>query len=271
MWVYITKRKARAEPASAERLAGFARHLRFKGQNLDKDSAMPRSASFGRSAAFVCLLGGLLCAGAAQAQAIDVRFTGVITGTLGLPGIAVGDTLTGSVSFADGAFAVTSGDGMTESTAYHITTPPLSSSLLTLSNGMTFETGTRPGEHFTEVDLIRDAPNPFPGTNNYAFVLRDLVGPDNPTDAVLLLAVGDTLGTASALFSTPAGDLSLMQPVDWLAAGTINKGEFSVGTSVGLFTITSLAVSAVPEPGTLALLAAGLALVAPAARRRKVA
>ncbi|HEX4235619.1 MAG TPA: PEP-CTERM sorting domain-containing protein [Caldimonas sp.] len=75
------------------------------------------------------------------------------------------------------------------------------------------------------------------------------------------LAVADFLGPASAIFSTPAGDLSLLQPVDWSALGAMNIGQFNSGISSGQFTPTSLdvvAASPAPEPETLALLVAGL-------------
>jgi hypothetical protein len=226
---------------------------------------MPHVASFARrSAAFACLAGGVLFTVVARAQALEVHFTGVLTAVNVVPGAMVGDTVSGSMSFAAGALVTTATDGATYNSASHETTSPLSSAIVTLQNGTVFETGTHAGVQDTGVDLQRDYPNPHPGTNNYALSSGDEFGPDNPTAVLIQLAVADFLGPASSIFSTPDGDLSLLQPVDWFAAGATNIRQFNSGISSGQFTLTSLEVvtaSPVPEPATLALLAAGLLAV----------
>ncbi len=126
--------------------------------------------------------------------------------------------------------------------------------------------------HETSVSLERGYPVPFPGTNLYALSSHDPFGPANPTFTDVTLSVADFLGSSSHIFSTPANDLSLLQPVDWLAAGATTIGQFASGNSNGEFRLTSIevvAVSPVPEPVPLALLAGGIGLVGWTARRRR--
>jgi hypothetical protein len=149
---------------------------------------------------------------------------------------------------------------------------PLSHAQVTFQHGAVIETGTHGSVHETEVSLERGYPLPFAGTNLYALSSHDPFGPDNPTFTDVSLSVADFLGLASHIFSTPASDLSLLQPIDWLAADATTIGQFASGNSNGEFRLTSIdvvTVSAVPEPDTLALLAGGLGLVAWTARRRR--
>jgi hypothetical protein len=173
---------------------------------------------------------------------------------------------------AAGTPIATAGDGATFAFASHDTTTPLSHAMLTFASGTVIETGTHGGVQETRANVERGYPAPHPGTNLYALSSRDLFGPDNPTDTLILLSVADFLGAASHLFASPPGDLSLLQDVDWLAAGATTIGQFGRGNTSGEFTLTSVNVvsaSPVPEPGTLALLSAGLLAVAGRIRRRR--
>jgi hypothetical protein len=59
------------------------------------------------------------------------------------------------------------------------------------------------------------------------------------------LSITDFVGLASLIFSTPAGDLSLMQPIDWLAPGAIGLGQLSTsGDMAAQFRLTSIDVIA---------------------------
>jgi hypothetical protein len=66
------------------------------------------------------------------------------------------------------------------------------------------------------------------------------------------------------IFSTPAGDLSLLQTINWLAPEAIVLGQFSASGNLGAqFRLTSIDVaSPASEPEPLALLVAGLVAVA---------
>ena len=107
---------------------------------------------------------------------------------------------------------------------------------------------------------------PVAGTNIYALTSADEFGPDNPMATFLQLSITDFLGTASQIFSTPAGDLSLLQTINWLAPGAIVLGQFSAsGNLSAQFRLTSIDVvstSPAPEPEPFALLVAGLVAVA---------
>lgn len=225
---------------------------------------------FRRLSAIGCLLCGLLGSGAAWGQALELHFTGVVTDVILIPGTTVGDAVSGSMSFAAGAFVDTSTDGATRASATHETPSPLSHSTITFAGGPVFETGAHPGTQFTSVDLSRGASMPVAGTNIYALTSADEFGPDNPMATSLQLSITDFLGTASQIFSTAAGDLSLLQTIDWLSPGATLLGQFSAsGNLSAQFRLTSVEVvstSPAPEPEPLALLLAGLLAVAGKAR-----
>jgi hypothetical protein len=227
---------------------------------------MSHVAPFTRLSGFACLLCGLLACGAARGQELERHFTGVVTDVLGVPDTIVGDTVSGSMSFAAGALVTTSSDGATQDSATHETTSPLSHATITFSGGPDFETGTHPGTQYTSVDLSRGVSLPFPGTNIYALTSADETGPENAMGVMLQLSVTDFLGSTSQIFSTPAGDLSLLQPVDWLAPGATSLGQLSAsGDMTAQFRLTSVDVvsaSPAPEPATFFLLAAGLVVTA---------
>jgi hypothetical protein len=227
---------------------------------------MPNAVPLIRISAVGCLLCGLFGSGAAWGQALELHFTGVVTDEILIPATMVGDTVSGSMSFAPGALVTTSTDGATHDSATHETTSPLSHATIAFAGGPVFETGVHPGTQYTSVDLSRGVSMPVPGTNIYALASADEFGPDNPMATFLQLSISDSLGTASQIFSTRAGDVSLLQTIDWLAPGASVLGQFSAsGNLSAQFRLTSIDVvstSPAPEPEPFALLVAGLLAVA---------
>jgi len=106
-----------------------------------------------------CLSWGLLGSGAAWGQALELQFTGVVTDEILIPATTVGDTVSGAISLAAGAFVTTS----TYDSATHETPSPLSHSTVAFAGGPVFETGTHAGTQYTSVDLSRGVAMPLGG------------------------------------------------------------------------------------------------------------
>jgi hypothetical protein len=219
----------------------------------------------------VCLLAGGVV-GAAGAQELQVQFTGTLTAVGGVAGASVGDTVAGSVVIDVGALLPTViTNGSTFSTASLFTPatdPPTAHSTFAISSGAGFATGVAGFNHLAAIDLYR---NPVGGYDVYSLSSTDLELPPGLGGASVELSVSDLLGSATAIFPTPPGDLSLLQAVDWFAPGATTEGMFELGDAGGAFAITSLhvgPVAALPEPATLPLLLAGLGCLALVVRRR---
>ena len=220
----------------------------------------------------VALLAGGFVA-AAAAQELQVQFTGTLTTVGGVAGASVGDTVAGNVDIDVAALLptiVTNGSTFSTASLFTPATDPAAArSTLAISSGAGFATGVAGFNHLAAIDLYR---NPVGGYNVYALSSTDLDLPPGVGGASVELSVSDLLGSATAIFETPPGDLSLLQAVDWLAPGATARGMFELGDAGGAFAITSLhvgPVAAVPEPETLPLLLAGLGCLAFVVRRRK--
>jgi len=103
-------------------------------------------------------------------------------------------------------------------------------------------------------------------------------GAHNESYAIDLYTNKGVFGTPSGIFTNKTyvnPDLSVLQPVHWFSAGAGNFGQLlSYNASTGIedqfvpFTLTSLSVSSVPEPGSLTLLGLGLAGLGFSRRKR---
>ena len=217
----------------------------------------------------------LLAAGAvaaATAQEMEVQFTGTLTAVGAVPGANVGDTLAGSLTLDLGALVpatMTNGTTFSAATSSSLDPDPAPGrSSLALSSGTSFATGAAGFNHIAGISLYRNAGT---GDNIYSLSSTDLELPPGLESNSITLTVFDKLGSATGIYATPPGDLSLLQAIDWFAAGATAVGNFTLGDGGGAFTITSLhvgPVAAVPEPGTLPLLLAGIGCVGVAVRRR---
>lgn len=209
----------------------------------------------------------------AIAQEMDVQFTGTITAIGGVAGAHVGDTLAGTLAIDLAALLpATTSNGSTFSTASlgtPSTDPAVAQSTLALSSGTSFATGVAGFNHIATISLYRNAAT---GDNRYSLSSADLELPPGLGGASVTLTVFDLLGAATGIYATPPGDLSLLQAIDWFATGATTSGSFALGDGGGAFAINSLhvgPVTAVPEPGTLPLLLAGIGCAGVAMRRRR--
>jgi len=230
-----------------------------------------RNRSSWRAAA-VFLVAALACACAA-AQELEVQFTGTVTSVAGVPGANVADTIVGSLVFDLSALLpTTQTNGSTFSLATlstPSTDPAASGSTVTFSSGGSFSTGLAGFNHIAALDIYRNAAT---GANIYSMSSTDLELPPGLGGTSISLTVTDSLGAATGIFSTPPGDLSLLQAIDWFAAGATAGGNFAAGDGGAAFALTSLhvgPVAAVPEPATLPLLLGGLGCVGVVALRRR--
>lgn len=218
------------------------------------------------------VLTAMLLSGTASAELMTFSFTGIV-----LTGMdPVGSTITGSMTLDPAAgtrhvFSNSDGSTYLYQRALSLGDDPLQISGNVCSITTCVDLLTYPGPNlggYIEQDV--SIQKNFQGsTNSYSLGLINAhAGEYFP---IMSLSTTDANGAASNMFSTLGLDLD--QPVNWFANGATTTGSFSSNNGYpdlfffDNYEITSMRVS-VPEPGTFALLAAGLLAVVLAVKRR---
>ncbi len=205
----------------------------------------------------------------AHATSITYTFGGTITDVeennypLALPGI--GETVAGSLTvFLPQSWDSSQTDGATANYGRSDGMIGMVMGTVAFSDGSTFSLSRSAPSSLEEL-ILRN----FAGAQNELSVGATTVEDGN--DRVISLVIFDNAGADSTLFADPDGGVSFSQPVN--LAGETQAADFGassidyLSTYVGVFTLTSLTISSVPEPGTIALLLAGLCVLR-ATRRR---
>lgn len=198
-----------------------------------------------------------LAAGTAQAQAS----TGSLVGwTTRGDAISAGGAITVTTAFLDGAADQAGNLSGHSAVMYNV---------LTTSAGVGFTALDLGDQEATEGSLVKQSFNVLAGQTvsfhwQFSTVEADFL--DHAfavvNGQVFTLATTLAPGAANNLFSyTPTSSGTLK-----LAIGVVDTGDFN---GVSSLSISGLQVSAVPEPGSYALLLAGLGLVGAVARRRR--
>lgn len=197
-----------------------------------------------------------LAAGGAQAQAS--------TGSL------VGWTTRGDVVSQAGAITVTTAfrDGAADQAGNLSGTSAVMYNVLANSAGVGFTALDINGEEATEGSLVKQSFSVLAGQQlsfSWSFsTLEDLFS-DHAfavvNGQVFTLATSLLPGSTSNLFQVTAASSGTLT----LSLGVVDTGDFN---GVSSLSISGLQVTAVPEPGSYALLLAGLVLVGAAARRK---
>lgn len=102
------------------------------------------------------------------------------------------------------------------------------------------------------------------------FFGSDVLGFSAPASSITITATDSAGATLSYTIDAP----SLNSFVGFVSSASLTSLSFSVGDQIGVWPTVNdlhLSVSAVPEPGTYAMLLAGLGMVGFAARRRRKA
>lgn len=206
----------------------------------------------------------LLTGTASQAQTTTWTFAGVVQS-----GPDAGQLVSGSMSFDLSMIPVTGGNGQSSASggmSYPSPqpSPPPVSAVVTVGSTTVVVGGGRELDDVTVMvnkgRFTLPAASYFDGYFLQAASLS--AGGVNPYLVVQTFQYTDGVN-ASGIFTNTGydnPDLSLGQSVNWLAPGATSTGGLQSSTGdYWSFTLTSMAVSSVPEPATFATLALGLA------------
>ena len=209
---------------------------------------------------------GLLSLGAAQAQTVDFTFSGQLLSTAAeqaFPGVwgvdaygnnIIGQTFTATVHYLVDPSKLT----LTPTSSLDDERPGPSSATFTV-NGNTYTT-----------DATK-ALDPAGGIQDYSkngSYINVTVSADHNDNTGVFFQFPYAGGSVN-LFESMSGDTHTVPALlTFPAAGDVVIGVSGAGVLRGNFNITSFSVTAVPEPSTLALLVAGMAVVARVGRRR---
>jgi hypothetical protein len=192
------------------------------------------------SSSIALAIAALASAASAQATAIDATFTGVVQSQIGT-GVGVNSPISGEFIYD------------TALSAYTLFTI----GGLSVAPGFASQADLSP-DHYTALYTAQLSPVATGGDVNSTFSV-DLEALSTPW----------TAGTALALLTSPELATNLDTALSSFTYYTANSNGTNLQTLTA--TLTGIQVSAVPEPASLALLLAGVAVVGLVVRRSKLA
>ncbi|HEX7640564.1 MAG TPA: PEP-CTERM sorting domain-containing protein [Burkholderiaceae bacterium] len=214
----------------------------------------------------------LFCTVGARASASTYDFTGVMLDGYGFDG----QTVSGSLTVDTALYSHTAGDGSSWAQGYgdNSAGPGLMHATISLSGGFSMTLGS---------PTVR-----FPTAETYVyknsggmdeFIVDGGAELDDVTEGFIQLRTTDYIADASLMFPDAApGNLSFDQRVRFNTDSSFDVGYFYIGNAGGTlhagdFMLTSVSGSGVaapvPEPDSIALMMAGLAVTCAAALRRR--
>jgi hypothetical protein len=208
----------------------------------------------------------------------EIDFTGVLTSTyaFGQGAPAAGETFTASLTLSPyPGYTHSHTDGATYDIfdAVDPGTPVVLAGSAAFSGGSSIAFATAPSAQFFVFEVDRGGAN---GLDRVSLDARNWGLGNDRTYMLFDIRQASNAATSRFLFSDPNGGVSFYQPVDLAADGVSATGSFlsETGNNAwdGSFRVTGFSVrnlSAVPEPGNMALMLAGVGLVAATLRRRR--